>query len=296
MNRTFVELIDFAKRSGWTDLSDKGLELLGVRINSAIQMLAAMRPWPFYQADAPGCMQLKAPYSTGTVTVVEGSAAVTGSATAWTTAMAGQEFVGPDARAYTIDSWSSPTGLVLAEPYLGTGAAAAAYSVRYVRYAMPTSCIRVGRMKHRTCGWLNDGRDMADFWAARTEIHQQSQAPDTVWKKRPYFYVNPSPTAAEQVRFPYWTAPTRLLLVTDEIDWPAELDWLLFAALGLAVREKTEHDAAAVLYAPAFQQFVATAYRQADSSAEPLRLAAGRPDAGETWQEFQSHFQIEPDV
>jgi hypothetical protein len=295
MNRTFQEIRAYCLRAGWADLSDTGQSLLTVRINSTLQHLVGMRPWPDYEAQ--GSMQLTAPYSTGTVTLTLDSAAVTGDSTVWTAAMVGQEFVGPDGRPYTIAAVTNNTALTLAENYLGASVASGgAYSIRYIRYAMPTGCLRVGRMKHRLCGWLTDERDISDFQARRLELHAESQAPTCVWKRRPYFYFDPSPSAADQIRFPYWTAPERITTDSDVTDWPEALDWLLWAALGLTVREKSEQDAAAVLYQPAFQEYVNTAFRQADASAEPIRLNVGRSPVGPGWQDFQALFTIAPDV
>lgn len=72
-------------------------------------------------------------YSTGTVTVANGSPNVTGNATAWRTVgiHEGNWFEGPDGALYKIDSVTSDTALVLAENYAGSSAGpGASYAIR----------------------------------------------------------------------------------------------------------------------------------------------------------------------
>lgn len=67
-------------------------------------------------------------YKTGTATFTNGSAAVTGSGTAWVAnAAAGQGIVGPDGRTYEVLSVNSDTSLTLSTNYQGSTSAGAAY-------------------------------------------------------------------------------------------------------------------------------------------------------------------------
>ena len=69
-------------------------------------------------------------YKTGTVTVTNGSATVTGAGTAFVGAvLAGQGFAAPDGKIYEIEAVVSATGLTLASPYLGATAAGASYGI-----------------------------------------------------------------------------------------------------------------------------------------------------------------------
>ena len=69
-------------------------------------------------------------YSTGTVSVTNGSVTVTGSGTAWlTTAKAGQTFHIAAGRYYHILSINSDTSITLVEAYAGTTASGAAYTI-----------------------------------------------------------------------------------------------------------------------------------------------------------------------
>lgn len=69
-------------------------------------------------------------YRVGTVSVTSGSPAVVGSGTSWLdNAQAGDGFRGPDGRVYEILSVDSDTAITLAENYLGSNAAGAAYGI-----------------------------------------------------------------------------------------------------------------------------------------------------------------------
>lgn len=73
--------------------------------------------------------------NTGTVTVANGSATVTGSGTSWTTAgvdTAADRFLGPDGRAYRIGAVVSDTQLTLSTAYTGTGTSQAGANKNYV--------------------------------------------------------------------------------------------------------------------------------------------------------------------
>jgi hypothetical protein len=70
-------------------------------------------------------------YATGTVTVTNGSATVSGSGTAWTSAMVGGNFKGPDGEFYLISAVPAATTLTLGRVYDGTTASGASYTLYY---------------------------------------------------------------------------------------------------------------------------------------------------------------------
>lgn len=73
-------------------------------------------------------------YRTGTVSVTNGSATVTGSGTLWVAnAVAGYGIVLPDGRLYEIASVNSNTSLTLAVAYLGSTASGQAYAIAPLR-------------------------------------------------------------------------------------------------------------------------------------------------------------------
>lgn len=75
------------------------------------------------------------PYTTGTVTVTNGSANVVGAGTAWLTELAdGDIFTGPDGADYTVLNVTTNTALALTAVYDGGTLAGQAYSVARNRY------------------------------------------------------------------------------------------------------------------------------------------------------------------
>lgn len=81
-------------------------------------------------------------YTTGTVTVTGDSKTVTGSGTAWTSAMVGRFFRLTSKEFYEIQSVSSTVGLVLAIPYQGTTAAGETYEIMRKYYDLPLNFLR----------------------------------------------------------------------------------------------------------------------------------------------------------
>ncbi len=106
-------------------------------IVNAFRRLVEHRRWSwrvkFNQFIAPDA------YSTGTVSVTNGFTTVTGSGTAWTAAMVGQQFrVGLAAPIYTIAQFDSPTQIELDQVWGGPTSAASGYSI-YQCYFTPPS-------------------------------------------------------------------------------------------------------------------------------------------------------------
>ena len=73
-------------------------------------------------------------YRAGTATFTNGSRAVIGSGTAWSTNVrAGDEIIGPDSISREVETVTSDTALTMVEPYTGATAAGAAYKVKPIQ-------------------------------------------------------------------------------------------------------------------------------------------------------------------
>jgi hypothetical protein len=266
---------NFCFRAGWTDQSERGKANLVILINNTRRHLARMRCWHKYQK--MGTLHTTAPYTTGTVTVNLASATVTGSGTVWTAAMEGQEFYGPDARTYTVLTVDSPTQLTLEESYLGASVASGgAYGIRYVRYAVPSSFDRVGKMRNRLGGELLDGQDVGEWLHRRRNSPTTTTYPSKVWATEDYFYVDPAPSQADQITYTYQVLPVELTANGQADDWPNRLMWLLYAALDLAVKAHSEGEAQAALESDTFEVLVSRAWPASRPSMVPI--SAGGTD------------------
>ncbi len=81
-----------------------------------------------------------APYSTGTATFTQGSATVTGSGTAWTSAMIGRKTtIGLGSPWYRITAVASVTSMTVSDVYAETTATASRYTIFQDEYDVPTN-------------------------------------------------------------------------------------------------------------------------------------------------------------
>ncbi len=105
-------------------------------INRAQDEIQTAYDWPFLILE--DFLQTTAVYSTGTVTVVNGDATVTGSSTVWTASMVGRKFRKvSDNQWYVIKTFTSATSIELDRPYEGTGSAGSEYSIFKDTYRVP---------------------------------------------------------------------------------------------------------------------------------------------------------------
>jgi len=108
-------------------------------IKDAIQMgldRATMADLPYLMTE--GFVTTVAPYETGTVAMTNGSTAVAGTNTVWTSAMAKRKIrFGSDNAYYRIKSVTNGTNLVLEVPYQGTTDTDATYSIYKDEYRLP---------------------------------------------------------------------------------------------------------------------------------------------------------------
>lgn len=110
-------------------------------IESSQRRLYGAHDWSFLKKQTT--LTLNAPYTTGTVTVTNGSATVTGSGTTFPSWAASGEFIGPDGVAYTVASRDSNTQLTLDINYKGTTASGRSYSLRQRDYDLPDDFIQL---------------------------------------------------------------------------------------------------------------------------------------------------------
>jgi hypothetical protein len=127
-----------------------------------------------------GWLGLVPVYSTGTVTVTLDSRTVTGSGTAFTSAMVGRKFLGPDSAYYKIASVTSGTVLILTEPYQSATASGASYQIwkdEYVLYPEANSIIDF-------VNYIEPGQMIEDF-----NRHSRMLAPRATANETPKTFV-----------------------------------------------------------------------------------------------------------
>lgn len=116
--------------TGQTDLVKKSIQI-------ALNRIAEYFEWPFYIVNT-GVINTVAPYTTGTCTVTNGSATVTGTTTVWTSAMIGRKFrFSNDSAYYLIIAVGGTGSLTLATPYQGsTNSTGSTYSIYKDEYRL----------------------------------------------------------------------------------------------------------------------------------------------------------------
>lgn len=110
--------------------------LIKQALQSALDRISQEFEFPYYM-NSKGIITCIAPYSTGTITTVNGSATVTGSSTAWTSSMVGRkiQFQGDQAHYYIL-TVNSPTSMTLSNVYQNTAQSGATYTIYKDEYKL----------------------------------------------------------------------------------------------------------------------------------------------------------------
>ncbi|MFH1569064.1 MAG: hypothetical protein ABIL09_13795 [Gemmatimonadota bacterium] len=157
-------------------------EVIGY-LNDGMLALAAADKWLFLEERTT--ITVYPDYTTGTVTVTNGSRTVSNLNTAtWGSHMNGHWFVGPDGKTYTI-AWVDPSPgatLYLSEDYEGATAVLQSYTVRFFAYTLPANCIEPGPLTDR----VND-RGRVQYIDAATEANYYFDRDTT---GDPLYYLN----------------------------------------------------------------------------------------------------------
>lgn len=114
------------------------LTLLEGWISDEYAMILGELPWQ--RLNSVGVLRTFAPYSTGTVSLTQGSTAVIGNGTVFTASMDALGFRVPGRNEIYEFSYGGATSGVLDRPYEGPTAATSAYKIFQHIYVMPTDC------------------------------------------------------------------------------------------------------------------------------------------------------------
>lgn len=137
-------------------------------IGAAYETILDERSWTGLQGRF--VLRTLAPYAAGVVSVTDGSATVTGTGTAWTSALIGRRFRlyadAPDI--YEIAAVGSATSLTLDRPFAGSSVADAAYGIYRDTYDLPVNTKAVIALNPKFGGPLEDVRlSQIESYAAR---------------------------------------------------------------------------------------------------------------------------------
>lgn len=135
MVTTFQDLYEAVLKRGHLAVTDAlALPLVKEWINTRYRTWARSRPWTVLLKQ--GVLSLTAPYTTGTVTT-DGTTTVTGSGTAWTSAMVGRRFKRDDFdEVYIISAVPGASELTLNAAFAGDDGSGKTYSIVAPQYSL----------------------------------------------------------------------------------------------------------------------------------------------------------------
>lgn len=169
-----------------------------------------------------GELVTSAAYTTGTVALTQGSREVTGTSTAWTTALNGQYFR-QRTNWYEIENVTSGTSLRLVSPFTEASATGASYTIAQRRYRLLPDVRKLApvavhmRLRRPLHVSTIDGLNLA--LPSRYSVNSAPQyiaemEPDVDGTKRVEIY--PFTSTAELIHYIYWTKP-------PDLDFKAQL-------------------------------------------------------------------------
>lgn len=111
-------------------------DLVKKSVNIALSRIAEYFEWPFYMVNT-GVISTIAPYTTGTISAVNGSPSMIGVGTTWTSAMVGRKIrVGNGEPYFRIKSIDSTTALTLTAPYQSDTVTGTTYTIYKDEYRL----------------------------------------------------------------------------------------------------------------------------------------------------------------
>lgn len=201
-------------------------------INFAQEFLNSMTYWHHLTAARPYQFAFVAPHTTGTVSVANGSATVTGVGTAFTEAMEDQAIVFSDRdEHYYIASVESATSLTLNTAFIGTTLSGSTFTIHTINYTLP-STISLPKIKdiviqnpHHKLEYI-DQRKRDEL--SPNPFRSTSQPTGYLdWGQssiQPY----PATDAAYIATIRFQKKPTEVSAVQTTLDWPDQMHLCIF--------------------------------------------------------------------
>lgn len=169
---------------------------------------------------------IPATYNTGTVQVTQGSTAVVGTGTTWTSSMTGRQFfvrgVGPF---YTFTQTSSTTG-TLDRTYGGVTGVTLPYDILQTYLTAPSDFLQFQAVMDRDNNWrlhTNYRQEQIDTWDSKRSV----AGTPTILAAAPYdasgvprFEIWPRTSAAKTYSYRYVRKPALLVNPSDTLIWP----------------------------------------------------------------------------
>jgi hypothetical protein len=171
--------------------------------------------WSFLRKDVT--FVTTPPYTTGTISAVQGSTTVTGSGTDWTSSIVGGYLLVPDSQPLRIVSVSSSTSLDLEAPWPSASLTDSPYTIVFPTVSLPSDCRTVihlhnGRFRLREINLGVVRQRDPRLSRISTPAYYSKISPSLLW-------IWPSPSASIAHRMLYMRSGTIPSSLSDTIEW-----------------------------------------------------------------------------
>lgn len=245
-------------------------------INEAAELISMEKQWEYYHTR--GSVSLQAAYSTGTIAVTNGSTTCTLTTGTWPSwAASGEIFA--DGTWVEVETRTSGSVVVLAEPWGNATNATLSYTLGQVRYALPSDMSRMSVAlmgndwpwsRHTSAAHLERIKDQWSLIDANT----------TMWAiEKNFLCVWPIPSDDRQVNLLYFRKPTAVTSGSDTLDWDAAHVILLRRAIDYVAAGRRGADTDEKVNA---MRFAKAAYDDALNKAWTWDKTAADPVDGDT--------------
>lgn len=189
-------------------------------VNWVMDRIRARGNWSFWETE--GSLTFPAQYSTGTLSVTQGSPTVTGSSTVWTAAMVGRQIrIGTSQ--YTITARASNTSITIDRNWATDSDSGLSYTIYQARYTLAADVDKIIGIWDTTNQYRIDTATPGTINSRQVWNTSTAQA---LWRcgaifgrdssNAYYLYINPAPTDAADIVYWYHRIP-------DEVSGPAHV-------------------------------------------------------------------------
>lgn len=187
-------------------------------INDAAEYLSMTKQWPYYHTR--GVIDLQPTYSTGSVSITNGSPILTLTSGTWPTwAALGEVFI--DSTWVEVLTRDSATQLTLVENWGQDDVSAGSYTIAQMRYALPDDCARTNDLLLGK-NWPYPPTPVSAAWLEMVkDAYQPSGTTPAYWAvEKNYILIMPPALERQRVNFLYFRKPVTVT-ASDTLDFDA---------------------------------------------------------------------------
>ena len=275
-----AQLWGYTRRQFVDQVGTKADTIIKSVVNDALDMVSSERLWPHLIRRA--MLSLHGPYSTGAITITNGSANVELSGGTWPSwAASGKLFV--ENQIIDVYTRTDTDTLTMVDVWGATTITAASYILYQNEYDLPDDMWRFHKnLPGQRWGWGATPASLADVMEAESAAVYSQRFADVFTIANGSFICWPYPQSDEMLNYTYYARPARLTSDTDIADWdPVHLEALKRAIdyqLARQVGKSMAGDAATTMqaYKEALSRLTVQDKTATDVPAVGMDLSIGR--------------------